>query len=82
MGLHLADGGHLTHGFQTATKKVSASSLYFQSEQYHVDPNTGIIDYDTLEKRAMEFGPKIIIAGKFYTRAVSKKNSARKGFLQ
>lgn len=63
MGLHLTDGGHLTHGFYTPTKKVSASSLFFQSEQYHVDPQTGLIDYEKLEQQALEFGPKLIIAG-------------------
>jgi glycine hydroxymethyltransferase len=36
MGLHLYSGGHLTHGFKTETKKISASSLYFESESYKV----------------------------------------------
>uniref|UniRef100_A0AC35TTK6 Serine hydroxymethyltransferase n=1 Tax=Rhabditophanes sp. KR3021 TaxID=114890 RepID=A0AC35TTK6_9BILA len=63
MGLSLPDGGHLTHGFYSPAKKVSASSLFFQSLPYKVDPKTGLIDYDKLEENAMLFRPKIIIAG-------------------
>ena len=36
MGLDLPDGGHLTHGFMTATKKVSATSVFFESFPYKV----------------------------------------------
>ena len=63
MGLDLTQGGHLTHGFQTATKKVSATSLFWESQQYKVDPNTSLIDYDGLHAAAKEFKPKMIIAG-------------------
>jgi len=63
MGLDLTQGGHLTHGFFTEKRKVSASSKYFGSKQYHVNTSTGIIDYDALEESAMEFKPKLIIAG-------------------
>ena len=63
MGLDLTQGGHLTHGFYTEKRKVSASSKYFKSRQYHVDLETGLIDYDALEAAAMEFKPKLIIAG-------------------
>lgn len=39
MGLSLVQGGHLTHGHQTGDKKISASSLYFESKPYYViDP--------------------------------------------
>ena len=38
MGLDLPDGGHLTHGFMTATKKVSATSVFFESFPYKVGP--------------------------------------------
>jgi glycine hydroxymethyltransferase len=37
MGLSLAHGGHLTHGHQTETKKISSSSLYFESKPYYVN---------------------------------------------
>jgi glycine hydroxymethyltransferase len=63
MGLDLPAGGHLTHGFQTAKRKVSATSVYFESMPYTVDTVTGLIDYDDLEKRALMFLPKLIIAG-------------------
>jgi glycine hydroxymethyltransferase len=63
MGLDLPSGGHLTHGFQTAKKKVSATSVYFESMPYVVTPETGLIDYDDMEKRAKMFLPKLLIAG-------------------
>jgi len=63
MGLDLPSGGHLTHGFQTTKKKVSATSVYFESMPYVVDRETGLIDYDDLEKRARMFMPKLLIAG-------------------
>lgn len=63
MGLDLPDGGHLTHGFFTATKKISATSIFFESMPYKVDPKTGLIDYDQLESSAKLFKPKVIIAG-------------------
>eukprot|EP00966_Prymnesium_polylepis_P163966 3791234-Prymnesium_polylepis.1 len=52
MGLDLPSGGHLTHGFYTAKKKVSATSIYFESLPYHVDPQTGYIDYDEVRPRS------------------------------
>ncbi|KAJ1881066.1 Serine hydroxymethyltransferase, cytosolic [Coemansia sp. RSA 1722] len=63
MGLDLPHGGHLSHGFQTPTKRVSYSSVYFETLPYQCDEKTGIIDYDALEKSAKLFRPKIIVAG-------------------
>ena len=62
MGLHLPHGGHLSHGFETKSRKVSFTSRCYKSVSYYVDEN-GWIDYDLLEKLALENKPKIIISG-------------------
>lgn len=62
MGLDLPSGGHLTHGFYTAKKKVSVSSIYYESLPYQIKEN-GYIDYDQLERDALLFKPKLIICG-------------------
>lgn len=68
MGLDLPSGGHLTHGFQRTLKsgevrKVSATSKHFTSKPYYVNAETGLIDYEQMRSIALEFRPKIIIAG-------------------
>nr|XP_021190701.2 serine hydroxymethyltransferase isoform X3 [Helicoverpa armigera]XP_049699876.1 serine hydroxymethyltransferase isoform X3 [Helicoverpa armigera]XP_049699878.1 serine hydroxymethyltransferase isoform X3 [Helicoverpa armigera]XP_049699879.1 serine hydroxymethyltransferase isoform X3 [Helicoverpa armigera] len=74
MGLDLPDGGHLTHGFFTATKKISATSIFFESMPYKVDPKTGLIDYDKLAESARLFKPRLIIAGiSCYSRCLDYK---------
>lgn len=63
MGLDLPHGGHLSHGYQLPTKKISAISKYFETLPYRLDERTGLIDYEKLEDMAMLYRPKIIIAG-------------------
>lgn len=63
LSLDLPHGGHLSHGYQTATKKISMVSRYFESMPYRVDESTGLIDYDEMERSAVLFRPKIIVAG-------------------
>lgn len=62
MGLDLPSGGHLTHGYYTSKKKVSATSKYFESLGYGLDKD-GYIDYDNLETMAERFKPKLLICG-------------------
>jgi glycine hydroxymethyltransferase len=63
LSLDLPHGGHLSHGFQTPTKKISMVSRYFESMPYQLDPSTGTIDYDQMAKSAELFRPKLIVAG-------------------
>ncbi|KAK6940282.1 Serine hydroxymethyltransferase-like domain, partial [Dillenia turbinata] len=63
MALDLPHGGHLSHGYQTDTKKISAVSIFFETMPYRLDESTGYIDYDQLEKSAALFRPKLIVAG-------------------
>jgi glycine hydroxymethyltransferase len=58
MGLSLPHGGHLTHGWE-----VSATSRFWRSVQYIVDPQTHLIDYDKMRELARAERPKIIVAG-------------------
>ena len=62
MGLDLTCGGHLTHGFMTAKKRVSGTSVYYESVPYRVNAE-GLIDYDELERLAEAVRPRLIICG-------------------
>ncbi|MBO5809559.1 MAG: serine hydroxymethyltransferase [Bacteroidales bacterium] len=58
MGLDLAHGGHLSHG-----SPVNSSGILYNPVAYQVSPETGRVDYDNMEKVALEKKPKLIIAG-------------------
>ena len=58
MGLDLAHGGHLSHG-----SPVNMSGKYFKAVGYQLDEATGRIDYDAMERKAMECRPKLIVGG-------------------
>ncbi|MDR0384499.1 MAG: serine hydroxymethyltransferase [Prevotellaceae bacterium] len=57
MGLDLSHGGHLTHG-----SAVNISGMWFKAVSYGVNEN-GLIDYDAMEKTALEHKPKLIVGG-------------------
>ena len=58
MGLDLAHGGHLTHG-----SPVNMSGILYNAVAYGLSESTGMIDYEQMEQRALEFKPKLIIGG-------------------
>jgi len=58
MGLDLAHGGHLSHG-----SPVNLSGTLYNPVHYHVSEETGMVDYDEMEKLALENKPKLIVAG-------------------
>ncbi|MCR5622558.1 MAG: glycine hydroxymethyltransferase [Treponema sp.] len=58
MGLDYSCGGHLTHGY-----KMNVSARMFESHPYGVDRETGLLDYDAIEKQAMEVKPLVLLTG-------------------
>jgi glycine hydroxymethyltransferase len=69
LGMSLNSGGHLTHG-----AKPAQSGKWFNAVHYDIDPKTGLIDYENVDKLAQENKPKIIIAGgSAYSRIIDFK---------
>lgn len=58
MGLDLSHGGHLTHG-----SPVNASGILYKAVAYGLNPETGLVDYEEMERKALENKPKLIIGG-------------------
>ena len=58
LGMSLAHGGHLTHG-----AKVNFSGKIYNAVQYGLNPETGEVDYEEVERLALEHKPKMIVAG-------------------
>ena len=58
MGLDLAHGGHLSHG-----SPVNSSGILYKAVGYQVEQETGVIDYDKMEEKALAVKPKLMIAG-------------------
>ena len=58
MGLNLSHGGHLSHG-----SPVNSSGLFYKPIAYNVNEETGLVDYDMMEKVALKEKPKLIIGG-------------------
>lgn len=63
MALDLPHGGHLSHGYETDNKKISNTSIFYNSMPYRLDESTGLIDYDKLAETAKLFRPKLLLAG-------------------
>ncbi|MBT3827551.1 serine hydroxymethyltransferase [bacterium] len=73
MGMSLREGGHLTHGHG-----VNFSGRFFKSAPYAVDPDTGLIDYQEVERLANQHRPKMIIAGaSAYSRTIDFERFAK-----
>jgi len=69
LGMNLSHGGHLTHG-----SPVNFSGVLYNFEEYGVDPETELIDYDALLEQAKEVKPKMIVAGaSAYSRMIDFK---------
>ena len=69
LGMSLNSGGHLTHG-----AKPAQSGKWFNAIHYDIDKESGLIDYDSVEKLAVENKPKLIIAGgSAYSRIIDFK---------
>lgn len=73
LAMRFSDGGHLTHGL-----KNNFSGRFFDFDFYGVDETTGLIDYDALEQKAIDFRPGLIVCGaSSYPRAINFEKLAK-----
>lgn len=73
LGMSLANGGHLTHG-----APANQSGKVYHSVSYGVNPDTGCIDYDEVERLTKQYHPKLIVAGaSAYPRAIDFERFAQ-----
>lgn len=69
MGMSINSGGHISH-----FSKASAQSRFYEVEQYEVDQETFLLDYDKIEQQALEFMPNLIVVGaSAYPRVIDFK---------
>jgi glycine hydroxymethyltransferase len=73
LGMDLRAGGHLTHGY-----RKNASAKMFEAHSYGVSPDTNLLDYEAIERQAMEVKPLILLAGfSAYPRAINFRRIRR-----
>lgn len=58
MGMSINSGGHISH-----FSKASSQSRFYEVEQYEVDPETFLLDYNEIEKQALKFMPRLLVVG-------------------
>lgn len=69
MGMSINSGGHISH-----FSKASAQSRFYEVEQYEVDKNTFLLNYEEIEKQALEFMPRLVVVGaSAYPRVIDFK---------
>lgn len=74
LSLYLPDGGHLSHGWQIPSRKITLASKIYSVEYYRVDKKSQLFDYEYIGKIAKKIKPKLIISGgTAYTREIDYK---------
>lgn len=74
LSMYLPDGGHLSHGWNIPSRKITLVSKIYKVDFYRVNTNTQIFDYKDIEKKAKKMKPKLIISGgTAYTREIDHK---------